>query len=136
MNPRLELTPSEMREHGYRVVDQIVQHLSTLAEQRVGAKADPARLLTMYNNPVPEQGADFAEVLDQLERDILQNTMHVNHPRFFAYVPGPGNFVGAMADALASAYNVFAGTWISGSGAAAIELETMEIGRASCRERV
>jgi glutamate/tyrosine decarboxylase-like PLP-dependent enzyme len=58
--------------------------------------------------------------------------MHVNHPRFFAYVPGPGNFVGAMADALISGYNVFAGTWISGSGPAAVELVTLKWLREAC----
>jgi len=65
-------------------------------------------------------------VLEQLECDILQNTMHVNHPRFFAYVPGPSNFVSVMADALISGYNVFAGTWISGSGPAAVELVVID----------
>jgi len=75
---------------------------------------------------------EFEAVLNQLERDVLSNTMHVNHPRFLAYVPGPGNFVGAMADALISGYNVFAGTWISGSGPAAVELTVLEWLRDLC----
>lgn len=125
MNPRLELTPEEMREYGYRVIDQIVQHLSTLQDQPVGRKGDPAALLSVRGTRAPEEPADFLTLLPKLEADVLQSTMHVNHPRFFAYVPGPSNFVGVMADALASAYNVFAGTWVSGSGAAAIELETI-----------
>ena len=75
---------------------------------------------------------EFEAVLEQLERDVLANTMHVNHPRFLAYVPGPGNFVGAMADALISGYNVFAGTWISGSGPAAVELTVLEWLREMC----
>lgn len=125
MNSRLELSAEQMREYGYRVVDQIVQHLATLPDQRVGTKADPAEILTRYSGPAPEAGSDFAALLQELESHVLQNTMHVNHPRFFAYVPGPSNFVGAMAEALSSAYNVFAGTWISGSGPAAIELETV-----------
>lgn len=125
MNSRLELSPEQMREYGYRVVDQLVQHLSTLPHQPVGAKADPAEILGRYNNPAPESGSDFPALLDELETHVFHNSMHVNHPRFFAYVPGPSNFVGAMADALIAAYNVFAGTWISGSGPTAIELETM-----------
>lgn len=125
MNSRLELSAEEMREIGYRVVDAIVQHLSTLKDQRVGSKGHPASLIARFSEPPPEHGAPFPELLDQLEREILSSTMHVNHPRFFAYVPGPSNFVGAMADALAAGYNVFAGTWVSGSGAAAIELATI-----------
>jgi glutamate/tyrosine decarboxylase-like PLP-dependent enzyme len=132
MNPRLEFSPERMREIGYRVVDRLVDHLTTLPDQPVGTKGDPEALRAALTEPVPEQGAEFEAVLEQLERDILPNTMHVNHPRFFAYVPGPGNFVSAMADALISGYNVFAGTWISGSGPAAVELAVIEWLRAAC----
>src|SRR5579872_6677945 len=132
MNPRLELTPEQMREYGYQVIDEIVLHLSTLPNQRVGAKADPHEILVKYNQPPPEEGRDFATLLHQIETDVFRNTMHVNHPRFFAYVPGPGNFIGALADTLISGYNVFAGTWISGSGPAAIELTVLEWLRQMC----
>jgi aromatic-L-amino-acid/L-tryptophan decarboxylase len=132
MNPELEFSPDRMREIGYRVVDTLVEHLATLPSQRVGTKGDPAGLLKALSEPVPEQGMEFEAVLAQAERDVLCNTMHVNHPRFFAYVPGPGNFVGAMADALISGYNVFAGTWISGSGPAAVELTVLEWLREMC----
>ncbi|HTA72348.1 MAG TPA: aminotransferase class V-fold PLP-dependent enzyme [Bryobacteraceae bacterium] len=131
MNPRLEFSPERMREIGYRVVDRIVDHLATLPNQPVGAKGDPAALLVALTEPAPEHGMEFEAVLEQLECDILRNTMHVNHPRFFAYVPGPSNFVSAMADALISGYNVFAGTWISGSGPAAVELAVIEWLRAA-----
>jgi aromatic-L-amino-acid/L-tryptophan decarboxylase len=132
MNSRLEFSAERMREIGYRVVDRLVEHLATLPSQPVGAKADPATLLADLSEPAPEHGMEFEAVLEQLERDIFRNTMHVNHPRFFAYVPGPGNFVSAMADALISGYNVFAGTWISGSGPAAIELAVIDWLRAAC----
>jgi aromatic-L-amino-acid decarboxylase len=132
MNPELEFPRERMREIGYRVVDRIVEHLATLPSQRVGTKGDPAVLLKALSEPVPEQGMEFEAVLDQVEREVLANTMHVNHPRFFAYVPGPGNYVGAMADALISGYNVFAGTWISGSGPAAVELTVLEWLREMC----
>ena len=132
MNPELEFSPQRMREIGYLVVDRLVEHLSTLPGQRVGTKGDPASLIKSLSQPVPEHGMEFEAVLEQLERDVLVNTMHVNHPRFLAYVPGPGNFVGAMADAIISGYNVFAGTWISGSGPAAVELSVLEWLREMC----
>jgi aromatic-L-amino-acid decarboxylase len=132
LNPQLEFSPERMREIGYRVVDRLVQHLSTLPSQPVGAKGDPAVLRAALSEPAPEHGMEFEAVLEQLECDVFRNSMHVNHPRFFAYVPGPSNFVSAMADALISGYNVFAGTWISGSGPAAVELAVIEWLRAAC----
>ena len=126
LNVELEFSPERMREIGYRVIDRLVEHLATLGTQRVGAKGDPSVLIPALHEPAPEQGTEFEKVLAQLEQQVLASTMHVNHPRFLAYVPGPSNFIGAMADALASGYNVFAGTWISGSGAAAVELSVLK----------
>jgi aromatic-L-amino-acid decarboxylase len=132
VNAELEFPPERMREIGYRVVDRLVEHLSTLRTQTVGAKGDPAVLLPAFNEPAPEEGAEFETVLQQLEQQVFCNSMHVNHPRFLAYVPGPGNFVGAMADALVSGYNVFAGTWLSSSGPAAVELAVLNWLRQAC----
>ena len=58
--------------------------------------------------------------------------MHVDHPRFFAFVPSPSNFVSVMADALASGFNVFAGTWLEASGLTEIELVTIDWLRQVC----
>jgi glutamate/tyrosine decarboxylase-like PLP-dependent enzyme len=58
--------------------------------------------------------------------------MHVDHPRFFAFIPSPSNFVSAMADALAAGFNVFSGTWLEGSGPTQIELVTIDWLRQIC----
>jgi glutamate/tyrosine decarboxylase-like PLP-dependent enzyme len=75
---------------------------------------------------------DVSAVLDKLQCDVFTSFIHVNHPRFFAFVPGPGNFVGAMGDALASGLNPFAGTWLAGSGFLELELVTVDWLRQIC----
>lgn len=129
---RIELSREQMREMGYRVVDILVEHFATLKDQRVGAKAEPAEIFGRLSEPPPELGVPYEKLLEQLTRDVFPYTMHVNHPRFFAFVPGPGNYVGVMAEALAAGYNVFAGTWLGGSAAAAIETVTIEWLRQLC----
>ncbi|HWY39932.1 MAG TPA: pyridoxal-dependent decarboxylase [Chthoniobacterales bacterium] len=119
---RLELSPKEMREFGYRVVDVLVEHFANIERERVGSKGDPGKLVPLFASDPPESGRDFNELLAQLERDVFPNNLHVDHPRFFAFVPGPNNFVSTMADALAAGFNVFNGTWLGGSAAAAVEL--------------
>src|SRR5205823_12669909 len=88
----------------------------------VGAKRDPAQLVSLFDQNPPETACDPNELLAQLERDVFPNNLHVDHPRFFAFVPGPNNFVSAMSDALAAGFNVFNGTWLGGSAAAAMEM--------------
>jgi aromatic-L-amino-acid/L-tryptophan decarboxylase len=117
---------------GYQVIDMLVDHLTSLKEQKVGAKANPSEILQNLFEPPPEQGMPYQPLLEQLQRDIFPSTMHVNHPRFFGFVPGPGNYVSVMAEALAAGYNVFGGTWLGGSAAEAIEIVTIDWLRQIC----
>ena len=115
-----------MRQLGYRVVDILVQHFAEGRQGPVGAKGTPDDLLARFAGPPPEMPTPPNELLARLEKDVFPNNLHVDHPRFFAFVPGPGNFVSTMADALASGFNVFNGTWLGGSAAAAIELTVVD----------
>src|SRR5438094_3781798 len=119
---RITLSREEMREFGYRVVDLLAEHFANVQDGPVGAKADdPAQMISLFDQDPPETGRDPNELLAQLERDVLPHNLHVDHPRFFAFVPGPNNFVSTMADALAAGFNIFNGTWFGGSAAAAVE---------------
>jgi len=131
-NRRLELTPERMRELGYRAVDMVVSHLATLRQQGVGRTAPRAELEKLLREPPPEQPAAPLDVLEALGRDVLPNTLHVNHPRFFGFIPSPGNYVSAVADFVAAGFNVFAGTWLAGSAVAEIELVTIDWLRQFC----
>src|SRR5947207_10025315 len=118
----IALSREEMREFGYRVVDLLADHFANVQQGSVGAKADPAKLIPLFDADPPESGRDLTELVAQLERDVFPSNLHVDHPRFFAFVPGPNNFVSTMADALAAGFNIFNGTWLGGSAAAAVEL--------------
>jgi aromatic-L-amino-acid decarboxylase len=132
-NPaRLELSTEEMRELGYRVVDVLVDHFEQLPAKPATRRVTRHELEARLREVLPEHGTDAVDLLVQLERDVFGSIMHLDHPRFFAFVPGPSNFVSVMADALASGFNVFAGTWLEGSGPAQIELVTVDWLRQAC----
>ena len=128
----LELSTEEMRSLGYRVVDLLADHLSRLRDKPVGAKGDPKVLRPALLGAAPAAPVPAGEILARLERDVFPNIMNICHPRFFAFVPGPSNFVSVMADALAAGFNVFNGTWLGGSGPAALELAVIDWLRQWC----
>jgi aromatic-L-amino-acid decarboxylase len=132
MASTLNLSREDMRALGYRVIDLLVEHFEELPEKPATRKADRPSLETRLRKAPPEHGTDALEVLDQLQRDVFSNIMHTDHPRFFAFVPSPSNFVSVMADALASGFNVFAGTWLEASGPTQIELVTIDWLRQVC----
>lgn len=129
---KLELSREEMRSLGYRIVDLLVERTAGLPDLPATGWGGREELEALFREPPPETPRDPAEVLDRLERDLFPRFMPISHPRFFAFVPGPSNFVGAMADALASGLNPFLGTWFAGSGPAEIELVTLEWLRDLC----
>ncbi len=132
MNYKLEFSREEMRAMGYRVIDLLVDRWNGMPDRSVGVKGDPEELRPRFLEPPPAAGASFDDVLALVEREVLPNNLVLTHPRFFAFVPSPGNFVSVLADALASGFNVFNGSWLGGSGAAAVELATIDWLRQLC----
>jgi glutamate/tyrosine decarboxylase-like PLP-dependent enzyme len=133
MSPdQLKLSREEMRSLGYRVVDLLVDHFADEEDDPIGRSPGREELEDRLREELPEEGKDPHEVLDQVEADILPNTMRVDHPRFFGFVPGPNNFVSVLADTLAAGFNVFSGTWISGAAAAQTELVVVDWLRTLC----
>jgi glutamate/tyrosine decarboxylase-like PLP-dependent enzyme len=128
MNPEpdLQLSVEEMRRLGYRMVDILVAHFESLREKKVTRVESRDALRAIFEEPLPEQGSDPAALLDFLEREVFTRVMHLDHPRFFGFIPGPSNFVSVLAEALASGHNVFAGTWLEASAPAAIELQVVD----------
>lgn len=128
----LSLSSEEMRDLGYRIIDILVEHFEQLPGKPVTRKMDRPSLEVRLREPLPEKGANPLHLLSQLQRDVFSNVMHLDHPRFFAFVPGPSNFVSVMADALVAGFNVFAGTWLEASGPAEIELVILDWLRQLC----
>jgi len=128
----LELTPDEMRALGQSVVELLVDHFSGIHAEPVGRKASRAELESLFGSDLPEEPGDPAQILGAVRDGLIANSLHIDHPRFFAFVPSPNNFVSAMADALVAGFNVFAGTYFAGSGPAHIELTVIDWLRQIC----
>jgi aromatic-L-amino-acid decarboxylase len=128
----LSLPPEEMRRLGYRVVDRIVAHFETVGELPPIRVGDAAGLRAALGGPPPEQPGDPDAALDALFEQVLPYLQHADHPRFFARIGSPSNFVSVLADALASGFNVFAGSWTGGSGPSTVELVVLDWLRSIC----
>lgn len=125
MSDDLSLSKDEMRKLGYKAVDMLVDHLSSLPEKKVSNKRSRKELEALLAEPVPLQGSDPEALMDRVMKDVFSNTMHLNHPRFYAFVSSPGNYMSVLADFMASGFNVYSGTWLAGSASAQIELITI-----------
>jgi aromatic-L-amino-acid decarboxylase len=128
----LSLPPDEMRRLGYRVVDRIVAHFENVGELPPIRVGDAGELRSALGGPPPEHPSDPDAALDALFDQVLPYIQHADHPRFFARIGSPSNFVSVLADAAASGFNVFAGSWTGGSGPATVELVVLDWLRSIC----
>ncbi len=122
----LDLDRDSMRQAGYRVVDWIVDRLTSLRESSLGrelCREDAERLL---RESMPEEPSAFEEVFEEYARKVAPNAIQLDHPRFFAFIPSAPNFVSILADALVAGSNVFAGTWLESSGPSQVELVVVD----------
>jgi glutamate/tyrosine decarboxylase-like PLP-dependent enzyme len=122
----LDPDPETMRRTGYAAVDLAVQHLSTQREQRVARRYSASELAACVDEPLPETGLGAQACLLRFFTDLLPHAVHVNHPRFFAYVPGPGSWAGALGEFAAAATNLFVGTWLGGAAMVRLELLVLD----------
>lgn len=122
----LELTPAEARSLGYAIVDRLLAYQARLSDLPVVRNKSPQELQAALWEALPTLPKDPLVVLDRIEKDIISSTNHETHPRFFAFIPGPSNFVGVLAEFLRTGYNIFAGSWLEGSAPAIAELVTLD----------
>ncbi len=121
----LDPDPESMSRLGYAAVDRAVSHLANLRDQRVVTPPVAAELRQLFGEDLPRDGHGADDTLRRYYETVLPRATLVNHPNFFAYVPGPGSFVGALGAFAAAVTNPFVGTWLGGAALAQLELETL-----------
>lgn len=101
--------------------------LPALAD-RVGNPEGPPHLVApqelvekLVSTPVPEHGRNAADVLQQLQNEILAFGAKTGHPRFYGFIPGPALTESWLAEAVAAAENHHAATWKTAPTAIAAE---------------
>lgn len=121
----LMLSEEEMQSSGQKVLNMVVEHFLSLSKKPVAMPTDEAMLAEWHKEPVPIQGAHLEQVLAELNEKALSTMTHLDHPRCFSFVPSPSNYISALAEFIASSYNIFAGAWLGPSGVAAIEMKSI-----------
>ena len=119
----LALEREAMRELGYRTIDLLVERLAQKGPPL--RRATPAEMRERLHGPPPEQPEPFDEILAGLDRDVLPFASRDGHPTFFGFVPFAGTWPGALGDLIASACNLYVGSWMESAGPSQVELEVL-----------
>ena len=95
----------EIRRIGYRAIDLIVDHLTTLPNGPVFQPFPPERAAKYLGARAPEHGETADDILATFEEEILPYPFGNGHPRFYGWVNSPPAVMGVIAESLAAAMN-------------------------------
>src|SRR5215469_5234972 len=117
MNP-LEISPEQFRRLTERTAELASDYLRTLDTRPIAPATNAEETLRLFRSVPPEQGLGES-AFDSLS-EVLRLS-RVQNGRFFGYVLGSGEPVGAVADLFASVVNQNVTAWRSGPAAVTIE---------------
>ena len=117
MNP-LEISSDQFQQLAEHVTKLAAQYLENIDDQVISPATNGAETLQRFRAALPERG------MGEEARSELTEVMRLSRAqngRFFGYVLGSGEPVGAVADLLASVLNQNVTAWRSGPAAVVIE---------------
>ena len=109
-------------ELGAGVLDLWTELLERRPDELVTRERAPLETVAALALPVPEEPMATPEVLAHLRELTFEQSLHMGHPAYFAYITGAGTVPGAAAEFLAEGQNQCLGGYRLGPGAAEIEL--------------
>jgi glutamate/tyrosine decarboxylase-like PLP-dependent enzyme len=88
--------------------------------------ATPADLRPWLDQPPPDAGRSFADILADFRDHVAPYAFRTNHPRFLAFVPGAPCLPSLLGDWLTAAANFFCGVWLEAAGPAQLESTVLD----------
>jgi glutamate/tyrosine decarboxylase-like PLP-dependent enzyme len=121
LRPRPRWDEQALRDMGYAFVDLLIEYLKGLGGRRVYGPVSPAGLDDLFAEPLPEEGCDFADLVQQCRAKVFPNTMAVGSRRYFGMMNPAPLPVAIFADALCAAMNQNVASWRHAPAGTAIE---------------
>src|SRR5216110_1945311 len=122
----LDPSPEQIRSWANAAVELIADYLSTIRDRRVYPSTSSRQIRERLDSSLPEEPANFDELLHTFRDTLIELSRHNGHPRMFGYVQAPGTAIAAIADLLASTLNANLTAWRSAPAAVEIERLTIE----------
>ena len=98
-----DMDPETFRNAAHRVVDLLADYLATVEGRAVFPAIEPGSIAPRFPATPPAQGESLDAILADVERLILPNLTHWQHPGFFAYFSTSASGPGILGELLTAA---------------------------------
>ena len=117
------MTPDEFRAAGHAMVDRIAAYLDSVGEQRIVPDIAPGDVYAALPPTAPTTTTDLDTLMADIDRVIIPNLSHWQHPGWFAYFPANTSYASILAELLSAGLGVQGMSWVTSP--AATEVETL-----------
>ena len=115
-----------MRRLGQATLEMLVEQLKDPGSVPLVRGATPEEMRTRLGGPAPEGPQDFGRILDEIVDHVVPTMVRGDHPGYMAFIPGQGTWPSALGDFIASALNLYVGSWKEGAGPTQLELTVLD----------
>ncbi len=126
-NSPVEMSASEFKEAGHKLIDQLADFIQNNSQQPVSPGKDPdtiRKILGVGN--IPSKGKSAEKILHEAAKILIENSTFNGHPRFWGYITSSATPIGGLGDLLASVVNPNVGGWQLSPMASEIEIQTIK----------
>ncbi len=120
------MDPEAFRAAAHTVVDRIADYLSTIELQAVLPAIEPGSVGLLFPSHPPERPEPLADILADVDRLIIPNATHWQHPGFMAYFATTASGPGMLGEFLTAALGQNPMLWRTSP--IGTELETVVVG--------
>ena len=117
------MTPDEFRAAGHAMVDRVAAYLDSVGEQRIVPDIAPGDVYAALPPTAPTTTTDLDTLMADIDRVIIPNLSHWQHPGWFAYFPANTSYASILAELLSAGLGVQGMSWVTSP--AATEVETL-----------
>jgi glutamate/tyrosine decarboxylase-like PLP-dependent enzyme len=121
MPDKLALPPEDFSRLAQLGVDFVAEYYGSLAYQPVFVPSTAEAIRKLVEEPLPQSGAAFPELLGVIRDVVSRYNRHSAHPRCFGYICSPGAPITAISHMIAAALNINLTCWRSAPSGTEIE---------------
>jgi glutamate/tyrosine decarboxylase-like PLP-dependent enzyme len=115
----------EFRAAGHRLVDLLADYLETVETKPLFSSIEPRALASLFEEPLPQEPATLAAIIEELQAKVLPHCTQINHPGYLGLITPTPTPVGILGDFVASTLNQNASVWSCGPSATTVERQVL-----------
>jgi aromatic-L-amino-acid decarboxylase len=123
---RTDMDPESFRAAAHVVVDRIADYLATIEDRPVLPPVEPGSIAPLFPSSAPERPEPIGDILADVDRLVVPNATHWQHPGFLAYFSTTASGPGMLGEFLTAALGQNPMLWRTSP--IGTELETVVVG--------